>query len=198
MIDEFLLKTKQSQEVTIPATKNIFKVDGIILLDKNKAELFHTTVAIGLLLFKRARLDIQSTIAVLFSIVKHPNQVDCKKPLRLKKYLLVTQELCLTFKGTQKKLSKIYVYAAYAVHLDFKLHTVSTLTMVKGAVIYVLLKKLNKKSSTKIELVGADDASSIILCSRLFLGAQYLKPNKSFYIKKIKVLYYYSKTVKII
>ena len=47
VIDAFLIKIEKLQAVASPATKNIFKVKKGIPLNKNKAELFHTEVAIG-------------------------------------------------------------------------------------------------------------------------------------------------------
>ena len=45
--------------------------------------------------------------------------------------------------------------------------------MGKGAIVSVLQnQKLNTKSSTEAELVGADDASSLIVWTKLFLEAQ--------------------------
>ena len=50
MIDEFTINIEKSQAVASPETKNIFKVDISKPLEKNKSELFHTTVDRGLLL----------------------------------------------------------------------------------------------------------------------------------------------------
>ena len=50
IIDELPIKTEKFQEVASPETKNLFKVDRSKPLNKNKATLFHTTVARGLLL----------------------------------------------------------------------------------------------------------------------------------------------------
>ena len=65
IIDEFLINIEKSQAVTIPATKNLFKVVRSEPLNNNKAELYLTTVARGLFLCKILSLDIQTTIAVL-------------------------------------------------------------------------------------------------------------------------------------
>ena len=48
-------------------------------LTGEKAETFHTMVAKGLFLCKRARPDIQPVIAVLSTRVKSPNESDWKK-----------------------------------------------------------------------------------------------------------------------
>ena len=64
MIDDFSVNIDKAHLVTSLETDNIFKVEGSKLLNKNKANLIHTTVIIGLFLWKRARPDIQPTIAV--------------------------------------------------------------------------------------------------------------------------------------
>ena len=91
MIYKFMINIKKSQSVVSPATENIFKVDGSKPLNKNKAELFHTTMDRGLFFWKMARPYIQHTIAVLCTRVKHTNQGDCNKLMILMKYLVVTQ-----------------------------------------------------------------------------------------------------------
>ena len=63
--------------------------------------------------------------------------------------------------------------AAFAVHKDMKSHTGSVLTLGKGAVLTISAKqKLNTKSSTEAELVGADDMINVALWAKLFLEAQ--------------------------
>ena len=76
IIDEFTINIEKSQAVTIPAIKNPFKIDRSKPPNKNKVELFHTTVARGLVLCKRVRPDIHTTIEVLCTRVKHHNQGD--------------------------------------------------------------------------------------------------------------------------
>ena len=44
MIDKFPVSIDKSQEVTSPATDNLFKVYGSNPMNNNIAELFHTTV----------------------------------------------------------------------------------------------------------------------------------------------------------
>ena len=66
-----------------------------------------------------------------------------------------------------------YADASFAVHKDFKLHTGGTGTLGKGSVISKSFKqKINTKSTTKAELVAADDISNILMWSKLFLKAQ--------------------------
>ena len=68
---------------------------------------------------------------------------------------------------------KWYVDSSFAVHPDFKSHTGGGMTYGQGMPITVSRKqKLNTKSSTEAELVGADDVSTMILWTKLFLEAQ--------------------------
>lgn len=60
-----------------PWNENLFKVEkGSKFLSKEKAETFHTFVAKGLFVAKRARPDIQQAIAYLCTRVQTPNQGD--------------------------------------------------------------------------------------------------------------------------
>ena len=68
---------------------------------------------------------------------------------------------------------KWYVDASFAVHPDFKSHTGAVMTMGKGAMQAMPKKqKLNTRSSTEAELVGVDDAMTMILWTVLFMEAQ--------------------------
>ena len=63
--------------------------------------------------------------------------------------------------------------AAFAVHADFKSHTGMTMTMGQGTIMSMSRKqKLNTKSSTTAELVGADDAATMMLWTKLFMEEQ--------------------------
>ena len=119
MNDEFLINIKTFQAVEIPATENLFKVDGSKPLNKNKAELFHKTVDRGLFLCKINKSDIHPTIAFLCPRAKQTNQGDWNKLLRLMKYLVGTQELCIILKADKKSCLKCYLDAAFVVHFGF-------------------------------------------------------------------------------
>ena len=123
IIDEFTINIKRSQALESPATKDLFKMDGIKPLNNRKVGFFHTTVYRGLFLCKRAKMDIHTKIAVLCTRVKHPNQGDEKKLPRLMKYPVGTQELCITLNSDKTGCLKWYVDAALAAHPGFKAHT---------------------------------------------------------------------------
>ncbi len=93
--------------------------------------------------------------------------------MRLLEYIKGTLKDVLTLKADDLHVIKWYVDASFAVHADFKSHTGASMTYGSGAPITMSRKqKLNTRSSTEAELVGADDAINLILWTRLFLGEQ--------------------------
>ena len=130
-------------------------------------------MAKGLFVSKRARADIQPTIAGLCTRVKSPDESDWTKLTRMMKYLNGTKNKVLKLSADNLHVVKWYVDAAFAVHPDFKSHTGAVMTFGEGAVQNLSRKqKLNTKSSTNAELVGADDASVMILWTKQFLESQ--------------------------
>jgi len=173
MLDEFSVKFSPSEVAPTPALENLLVVQDSELLDKARKEEFHTFVAKGLFLCKRARPDIHPTIAVLCTRVQAPNQDDWKKLLRLMKYLNGTRGDKLTLSADDLSIVHWSVDASFAVHPDFKSHTGAGMTYGTGAIQTMSRKqKLNTRSSTEAELVGVDDAMTLILWTKLFLEAQ--------------------------
>jgi hypothetical protein len=79
----------------------------------------------------------------------------------------------LTLSADNLSVIKWWVDASFAVHPDFKSHTGAVMKMGKGAILSVCMKqKLNSHSSCEAELIGADDASVMILWTKLFLEEQ--------------------------
>ena len=71
--------------------------------------------------------------------------------------------------------------------------------MGKRAIVSMSLKqKLNTKISTEAELVGANDASSIILCTKLFLEARVNKVEQKQLYQDNKSTILIQETVKIV
>ena len=173
MIKEFPLDLKSTDTVMTPATEDLFTVKtgkNVKKLQQHQQQSFHTVVAKGLFLCKRARPDIQPTIAWLCSRVKEPDETDWEKLVRLIKYLNGTQDKVLTLSADNLRVLKWFVDASFAVHPDFKSHTGATMTMGKGAIMSISRKqKLNTRSSTEAELVGVDDIAVMILWTKLFL-----------------------------
>jgi Reverse transcriptase (RNA-dependent DNA polymerase) len=164
-----------------PWNENLFKVDtNSPELAKDKRELFHTFVAKGLFVCKRARPDIQPAIAFLTTRVKAPNEQDWFKLVKMMNYLNSTQDDVLTL-NTDDTFNIIWhLDAAFAVHNDKKSHTGATMSLGDGAIISVSTKqKVNTRSSTEAELVSIDDIISKVLWTKLFLQEQGWKVNQN-------------------
>ena len=88
-------------------------------------------------------------------------------------YLKGTSKLCLKLKADNPQVVKLYVDASFAVHPDYRSHTGAVMTLGEGSVIAMSKnQKLNTRSSTEAELVGADDAATMILWTGLFMEQQ--------------------------
>ena len=173
MVDEFREKYKLDGTAETPAGADLFGNKASELLTIKQKEDFHTFVAKGLFACTRARPDIQTAIAVLSTRVAAPTTEDWKKLYRVMKYINGTQNDVLTLYATNAHTFHWYVDASFAVHPDFWSHTGAIMTMGSGAIQSGSSKqKLNTRSSCEAELVGADDASTKILWTRLFLEAQ--------------------------
>jgi len=116
------------------------------------------TVAKLLLLSKRARSDIGLTIAFLCTRVSRSTEQDWRKLLRLLKYLQGTTDLPRIIGANNLHMMKTWVDAVYAIHHDMKSHTGGVMRFGTGFLNAKSTKlKLNTKSSTEAELVGAND-----------------------------------------
>ena len=65
-------------------------------IDDERAQVFHTIVAKGLFLCKRARPDIMTAIAFLCTQVREPDVDDWSKLVRMLCYLNATKKLYVT------------------------------------------------------------------------------------------------------
>ena len=89
------------------------------------------------------------------------------------KYLNRTQDMKLTMSAENLWSIKWYVNASFTVHPDFRSQTQGTMTFRKGAVQSLSKKqKLNTRSSTEADLVGADDVTTQILWTKHSMEAQ--------------------------
>ena len=157
---------KITKEAATPAAPHLFKVreDNVKQLSDDKADTYHTITAKGLFLCKRARPDIQTTIAFLSTRVKNSDEDDWKKLQRLISYLKATKDLLLTLSSDKLNILKWHIDAAHQSHNDMKGHTGATLTMGKGGVLNNSTKqKINTRSSTESEIVGVDDTMPQVL-----------------------------------
>ena len=89
------------------------------------------------------------------------------------KYLKGTIGLPLILGINDTGVIKWFVYASFAIHNDMKSHTGMFMSMGIGAAAAASLKqKLNKTSTTDLELVGVNDEMPQVLWTRYFLEAQ--------------------------
>ena len=172
MLEEYPEDVKGKSKT--PANEKLFRVnENSTKLDKEKAEVFHTFVAKGLFVSKRARPDIQPVIAFLCTRVKEPTVEDWYKLQRLMDYLKRTKNDCLIMSMDNTNTIKWYIDVAYAVHPDMRSHTGAIMTLGKGAVCSISSKqKVNARSSTEAELIGVDDVISTVLWTKLFMECQ--------------------------
>ena len=155
------------------AAPDLFSESKGATLDEPRKQAYHTFVAKGLFACKRARPDIHPAIAVLCTRVKEPKENDWKKLLHMLRFIKGTENDKLILTADSLHILKWYVDVSFAVHPDFKSHTGSALTLGTGSPITASKKqKLNTRSSCEGELVGADDASQMILWTKLFMEAQ--------------------------
>jgi hypothetical protein len=157
-----------------PWTANLFKVDDTSKsLPDKKRKHFHTFTMKGMFVAKRARQDVLPGIIFLSSRTSEPNEGDWKKLTRLMNFLNKTRKDVATLEASDKQKADWYIDAAFAVHNDFKSHTGAGFTLGKGIITSVSTKqKVNTRSSTEAELVGADDVISKVLWTKLFIEAQ--------------------------
>ena len=142
-------------------------------MPKEKKEIFHRITAKLLFVSRRGRPDIQLTIAFLCTRTTKSDEDDWKKLKRLMQYLNATISLTLTLSADQLAIIKWWVDASYAVHNNMRSHTGATMSIGRGMIYSKSAKqKLNSKSSTEAELIGASDMLGQTLWTLYFLRAQ--------------------------
>jgi hypothetical protein len=157
-----------------PARNNIFDVDeSAILLEKDKADIYHRVVAKLLYVSHRGRPDIQLAVAFMCTRVSCSTTQDWLKLKRLLQYLNRTVNDVLILGADSLTKLMTWVDAAYGVHRDMKSHTGGAMSLGRGAVMCKSAKqKLNTKSSTEAELVGASDYLPNTIWAKMFLESQ--------------------------
>jgi hypothetical protein len=134
---------------------------------------FHNLVAKTLYATKRARPDTCTAIAFLTTRVRAPDKDDWKKLSHLMKYLRGTRSMPLILSANGSGILKWWVDASFAVHPNMRGHSGGGLSLGRGFPIVSSTKqKLNTRSSTETEIVGADDFMPAICWTRYFLEAQ--------------------------
>ena len=169
-IDDLLRITETTGTADTPAGESLFSTRDAQKLDPEQARDFHSHVATVLYLAKRARPDLLTAVSFLTRRVAEPDVDDLKKLQRLLRYINATRDLPLVIRPDQGLQVHAYVDASYAVHEDFRSHTGTAITIGGGATYAKSsVQKLNTKSSTESELVGASDSCGHILWTRDWL-----------------------------
>jgi hypothetical protein len=177
---EYLLEPIEESELDItrtaatPARKNLFDVNtSCSRLEKRAAERFHKVVAKLLCVAVRASMDILLTVAFLCTRVSKSTTEDEGKLKRLLEYISGTQNLEYTLGADDLKKLRSWVDASYAVHPDYESHTGGVVSFGTGGFFCKSSKqKLNTKSSTEAELVGASDYLPNTMWVKMFMEAQ--------------------------
>ena len=174
MLDSFPIDFAEMKPVASAAPADLFQLGTSELLSSDLAEVYHTYTAKLLFACKRARPDIQTLVAVLCTRVKSPTQDDWNKLIQGLKFIEQTLHDKLTLRVDDLRSMFWYSDASFAVHeKDYRSHTGGVMSFGRGAVISISSKqKLNARSSTDAELIGADDVMSPLLWTRLFLESQ--------------------------
>ena len=161
-----------------PAPSNLYDVrdpksNGATLLDSTKRDEYHTLTAQCLYLSKRARPDLQTSIAFHCTRVKCPDEDDDKKLARTIRYLEKTKYLPMILKADKEGIIQWWIDASFAVHNDMRSRSGIHMSLGRGAIVGSSAKqKLNASSSTEAELIAVADTIPMILWSRYFLEHQ--------------------------
>ncbi len=160
--------------VSTPADRNLHLVnEQAEQLNHEQSIIFHSVTAKLLHISKRARPDIETTVAFLCTRVSKSDVDDWSKLRRVLRYLYGIIDMERIVGGND--LLKLYTWidAAYAVHNDMKSQTGGCMSFSTGMVHGRSSKqKLNTKSSTESELVGMSDYVPYTLWMKNFMKGQ--------------------------
>ena len=162
--------------VTTPAKPNLFVAnESSPKLSPRNADRFHSTVATLLYASMRARMDILLPVIYLCTRVSKCTVEDQDKLRRVLEYLNGTLDLVYTL-GTDSLnniVLRTWVDASFAVHPDMRSHTGAVSSLGTGGIMCRSSKqKLNSKSSTESEIIGASDYLPNAVWIKNFLEAQ--------------------------
>jgi hypothetical protein len=159
---------------TSAAPDSLFKVDeDCEKLAQTKAVEFHNLVAKTLYATKRARPDTCTAITFLTTRLHEPDKDGWTKLVHLMRCIRVTRTMPLILSATGSGILKWWVDASLAVHPNMRGHSGEGLLLGRGFPIVSSTKqKLNTRSSTETEIVGADNFMTAICWTRYFMKAQ--------------------------
>ena len=159
-----------------PARRDLFDdYPSALALPIEDAERFHSVVAALLYVSMRARSDLLLPIAFLCTRVSKSTTRDQDKLRRVLEYIQGTFDLVYTLGADSLTniVLRTWVDASFAVHPDMRSHTGVASSLGRGAFMCRSSKqKLNTKSSTESELVGASDFLPNAVWIKNFLQGQ--------------------------
>jgi hypothetical protein len=163
-----------TRSAATPAKKGLFDMDKTSgLLTPAQSKIFHSVVAKLLHVSKRSRLDIGLAITFLCTRVACSTEQDWLKLKRVLECLRGTLDEHLTLGADDSSLMFAWVDASHAAHKDMRSHTGGVVSFGIGAIMSKSSKhKINTKSLTEAELVGASDYLSCPIWAKKFLSAQ--------------------------
>jgi hypothetical protein len=171
---------------------SLFKVkEDCEKLAQVKAVEFHNLVANTVHATKQARPDTCTAIAFLTNRVREPDKDYLTKLVHLMRNIRGTRTMPLILSANGSGILKWWVDATFAVHPNIRGHSGGGLSLGRGFPIVSSTKqKLNTWSSTKTEIVGAEDFVPVICWTRYFMKAQGygVKNNVLFQDKKSSIL----------
>jgi hypothetical protein len=167
-------KPKGGGTKTSSAPDSLFKVDKSCLkLDQNKDVEFHNLVAKTLYATKRERPDTCTAIVLLTTRVREPDKDDWTKLVDLMRYIRGTRTMPLILSANGSGIFKWWVDASFPFHPNMRGHSGGGLSLGRRFPILSSTKqKLNTRSSTETEIVGADDLMPAICWTQYFMKAQ--------------------------
>ena len=177
--DRYKIASKENGVgMATPAPHNLYDVrspdsEGNRLLTEKEREEYHTLTAQCLYLSKRARPDLQTSIAFHCTRVQKPDTDDEKKLSRTIRHMIATVHLPLILMVNEHGIIEWWVDASFAVHDDMKSRSGMYMTLGAGAIHAGSVKqKINTPSSTHAELVAVSDALPKMLWCRYFMESQ--------------------------
>ena len=164
-------------KASTPARHDLFEVnDNDKQLNETKADTFHHIVGKLLYVSKRARIDIDLTIAFLCTRVAKSNDQDWNKFKRLLTYLKGTMGMVRIIGANNLQVMYTWVDASFAVHNDMRGRIGGVTSFGSGVVTHKSAKqKINAKSSTEMELVRASEYLPWMLWTKRFMDKQVQK-----------------------
>jgi hypothetical protein len=159
---------------TSAAPTNLFTVnEDCEKLGQQKATEFHNLVAKTLHSTKRSRPDTSLAMSFLTTRVRSPNKDDWVKLTHLMQCLRSTKLLGLILSTNGSGVLKWWVEASFVVHPNVRGHSGGGLLMGRGfPIVGAKKQRINTRSSTETEIVGANNFMPSTSWTRLFMEAQ--------------------------